>query len=364
MPVITDLVWSAPASLVVQWGLLPFLHHKLLQAPLSTTTVTCTLIGLYAIFYVFYCDKMVLAMSNMQTMFSILAIASQPRQVVAHHWNFRDHFQFVTTSVNRHTLGDIMKGKTEVVMPKDRTIAYLGQQLVNIAIGVVTYCFVQAYFEVFPLDFDVPSYVLSPLDWRGAVDYSVVALGQISLISISMPLFSFWAPLQTAPLIPFFSYSRIPASLSEFWSRSWNPIFASLLHRSTFLPVLKRMSSQLPDARWRSFNITIAVMTTFAVSGLVHELHLGCFVGWDWAGYQMAFFLLHGTISIVETNMRKWSGFGRTWGTGRVARTVVQIVTAYVFILTLPVFACNFLRESISRTLACHPHWLVCLETC
>ncbi len=76
-------------------------------------------------------------------------------------------------------------------------------------------------------------------------------------------------------------------SLREFWSKRWNLPFAQM-NRSLFLPVLLRKLGHRG-----------AILGTFAISGLLHELGISYPAGAGW-GLPTAYFLFHGFLFLAE----------------------------------------------------------------
>ncbi|MCL7033205.1 hypothetical protein MKW94_006623 [Papaver nudicaule] len=102
---------------------------------------------------------------------------------------------------------------------------------------------------------------------------------------------------------PFGNFIVIPPSFHEFWGRRWNRVVSSLLRSLVYEPV-RRITK-------RSWGIYVAILATFFVSGLMHELMI-FYIGRELPrGGLLVFFMLQGIGMSVEiylkrTLNRKW----------------------------------------------------------
>ncbi|KAF5183800.1 Acyl-coa--sterol o-acyltransferase [Thalictrum thalictroides] len=102
-------------------------------------------------------------------------------------------------------------------------------------------------------------------------------------------------------LEPQFNNPHLSTSLGNFWSKRWNLMMSkslkSVIHeptRSLFTPVLGR--------RWA---IHPAILATYVVSGLMHEL-IHFYVGRIWPTWEvMWFFIIHGLCVTIEVEIKK-----------------------------------------------------------
>ncbi|KAI8578434.1 hypothetical protein K450DRAFT_246774 [Umbelopsis ramanniana AG] len=88
---------------------------------------------------------------------------------------------------------------------------------------------------------------------------------------------------------PYFAYS-----LKDFWSRRWNRIMANMFHRSVFAPT--KQDQTVEQRRWKN---SLSAMTTFAASGVFHEILVSSLFR-ETHGEHMAFFLLQGLATVAE----------------------------------------------------------------
>jgi len=135
-------------------------------------------------------------------------------------------------------------------------------------------------------------------------------------------------------LEPQFNDPLRSTSLQDFWGRRWNLMVTSILRPTVYEPTLKAASKVL-GRRWAPLP---AVMGTFVVSGLMHELIL-FYLGRSEPSFRMTcFFLLHGMCMVGEIALK------RTF-TGRLrlprflsGLLTVVFVLATCFSLFLPEF--------------------------
>ncbi|CAA3010826.1 Long-chain-alcohol O-fatty-acyltransferase [Olea europaea subsp. europaea] len=68
-------------------------------------------------------------------------------------------------------------------------------------------------------------------------------------------------------LEPQFNEPYLATSLQDFWGRRWNLMVTSILRPTVYHPV-RRISTRILGSRWAK---PLAILTTFLVSGLMHE---------------------------------------------------------------------------------------------
>ncbi|PIN21320.1 Long-chain-alcohol O-fatty-acyltransferase [Handroanthus impetiginosus] len=126
-------------------------------------------------------------------------------------------------------------------------------------------------------------------------------------------------------LEPQFDEPYLSTSLQDFWGRRWNLMVTRILRPTVYLPVLD-CSSKILGWKWGS---SPAVMSTFIVSGLMHELifYYLCRVKPTWE--ITCFFLLHGACLLVEIALKK--AVNDRW---RLPRFVGTILTAGFVMVT------------------------------
>nr|CAB3471014.1 unnamed protein product [Digitaria exilis] len=118
---------------------------------------------------------------------------------------------------------------------------------------------------------------------------------------------------------PQFNKPYLSSSLQDFWGRRWNLMVSAILRPSVYDPVRKRLGAP------------VAVLATFLVSGLMHEVVVWYLTFRPPTGQLTAFFALHGACVCAE---RWWCGATTT----RVVATllVVGFVAGTAFWLFFP----------------------------
>ncbi|KAG8385816.1 hypothetical protein BUALT_Bualt03G0084600 [Buddleja alternifolia] len=133
-------------------------------------------------------------------------------------------------------------------------------------------------------------------------------------------------------LEPQFDEPYLSTSLQDFWGRRWNLMVTRILRPTVYIPVLE-WSTKFVGRKWAPLP---AVMSTFVVSGLMHEVifyHLGRVKPtWEitW------FFLLHGACLMVEIVFKK--AVNGRWRLPRILGVILTVgfVMATGFWLFLP----------------------------
>ncbi|KAG5561183.1 hypothetical protein RHGRI_004263 [Rhododendron griersonianum] len=109
-------------------------------------------------------------------------------------------------------------------------------------------------------------------------------------------------------LEPPFDEPYLSTSLQDFWGRRWNLVVSRTLRPTVYDPVLC-ISARLMGRKWAALP---AVMSTFVVSGLMHEL-IFYYMGRVRPTWEITwFFLLHGACLVVEIWIKKVVN-GRFW---------------------------------------------------
>ncbi|GAB4846073.1 hypothetical protein Ancab_025071 [Ancistrocladus abbreviatus] len=96
----------------------------------------------------------------------------------------------------------------------------------------------------------------------------------------------------------------LSTSLEDFWGRRWNRMVSDTLRNTTYLPV----RSAFGKKQWARI---LAVVVTFAVSGLVHELIFYYMTRVSPTWEVTWFFVLNGLCMAVETSLKR--ALGRRW---------------------------------------------------
>ncbi|XP_019170438.1 PREDICTED: acyl-CoA--sterol O-acyltransferase 1-like [Ipomoea nil] len=114
-----------------------------------------------------------------------------------------------------------------------------------------------------------------------------------------------------------FDEPYLATSLQDFWGRRWNLMVTGILRPAVYAPV-KSASGRVLPVEWAA--AAAAVMATFLVSGVMHELIFYNVGRVRPSGEVLGFFLLHGACLGVEIGVKKWlKGSGRFWVPGFVS---------------------------------------------
>lgn len=104
-----------------------------------------------------------------------------------------------------------------------------------------------------------------------------------------------------AELEPQFNEPYLSTSLQDFWGRRWNLMVTRILRPTVYLPV-RGWSEKVIGRKWAPLP---AVMSTFVVSGFMHEL-IFYYLGRVRPTWEITwFFLLHGSCLMAEIVVKK-----------------------------------------------------------
>ncbi|KAK4439418.1 Acyl-CoA--sterol O-acyltransferase 1 [Sesamum alatum] len=122
-----------------------------------------------------------------------------------------------------------------------------------------------------------------------------------------------------AELEPQFNEPYLSTSLQDFWGRRWNLMVTRILRPAVYLPVLDWSTSILGRER----AALPAVMATFIVSGLMHEL-IFYYLGRVKPTWEVTwFFVLHGVFLMAEIVVKK--AVNGRWRLPRLTGTILSI---------------------------------------
>ncbi|KAJ0682106.1 putative long-chain-alcohol O-fatty-acyltransferase [Helianthus annuus] len=147
-------------------------------------------------------------------------------------------------------------------------------------------------------------------------------------------------------LDPQFDQPYLATSLQDFWGRRWNVMVNRILHPAIYDPVLK-LSNRVMSRLWAPIP---AILTTFAVSGLMHELIFFYFTRawptWD----MMLFFCLHGVCLVLEVLIKKVVNVKWRLPQPLTAPLIVAFVLATSYWLFLPELArCRMMERAFEE---------------
>ncbi|XP_014523016.1 acyl-CoA--sterol O-acyltransferase 1 [Vigna radiata var. radiata] len=137
-------------------------------------------------------------------------------------------------------------------------------------------------------------------------------------------------------LEPQFKNPLLSTSLQDFWGRRWNLMVTSILRPTVYEPTMKA-ALKVVGPTWAPLP---AVMGTFVVSGLMHELIL-FYLGRSEPTFRMTcFFLLHGMCLMVEIALKR-----ALTGRWRLPRFLSGPLTVVFFMATcFSLFLPEFIR--------------------
>ncbi|KAL6543121.1 hypothetical protein OROHE_010641 [Orobanche hederae] len=110
-------------------------------------------------------------------------------------------------------------------------------------------------------------------------------------------------------LEPQFDEPYLATSLQDFWGRRWNLMVTSILRPAIYDPV-RRISARVIGRKWAR---SPAIMATFLVSGLMHEVIYYYLTRAAPTWEVTWFFVLHGFCVAAEVGLKKLLGDGG-WG--------------------------------------------------
>ncbi|KAL3521890.1 hypothetical protein ACH5RR_014724 [Cinchona calisaya] len=101
-------------------------------------------------------------------------------------------------------------------------------------------------------------------------------------------------------LEPQFDEPYLATSLQDFWGRRWNLMVSNIMRPTIYQPV-RSFCTRVAGAKWASIP---AVLVTFLVSGLMHELIFYNYLRHKPTGEITCFFLVNGLSLAVEIGIK------------------------------------------------------------
>ncbi|CAN6850222.1 unnamed protein product [Brassica oleracea] len=127
-------------------------------------------------------------------------------------------------------------------------------------------------------------------------------------------------------LEPQFNEPYLATSLQDFWGRRWNLMVTQLLKPAIYIPVRRLCNGRMSSDHARF----LAVMATFIVSGVAHEVLFFTLTFEMPTGEVACFFVLHGVCTAAEIAAKR-TEFVRRW---RVSPTVSRLFTVGFVVMT------------------------------
>ncbi|QCD77205.1 acyl-CoA--sterol O-acyltransferase 1-like [Vigna unguiculata] len=156
-------------------------------------------------------------------------------------------------------------------------------------------------------------------------------------------------------LEPQFDKPYLCTSLQDFWGNRWNIMVNRVLHPTVYHPLVT-LATPLIGRRWAPLP---AIVATFAVSGLMHELvfyyikrETRTWEPWEPSWDATCFFLLHGLCVAAEVALKKGLK-GKKWQFPRVASWLLSLlfVLYTAILLFLPALVRCHVYEKTTREL-------------
>ncbi|XP_047338487.1 acyl-CoA--sterol O-acyltransferase 1-like [Impatiens glandulifera] len=147
-------------------------------------------------------------------------------------------------------------------------------------------------------------------------------------------------------LEPQFNEPYLSTSLQDFWGRRWNIMVSRILRPTVYDPCL-RILTRICGRKWAAVT---AVMATFFVSALMHEI-IFFYLCRNWpTGMTSWFFVFHGFCLVLEIMMKKTIGvrFGLPTAVATVMTVAFVIMTAFWWFLP-ELLRCNAVERSFEE---------------
>lgn len=120
---------------------------------------------------------------------------------------------------------------------------------------------------------------------------------------------------------PQFDEPYLSTSLQDFWGRRWNLMVTSILRPTVYDPVRRVSTRFMGHAR----AVSVAMLATFLVSGLMHELIYYYLARAPPTWEVTCFFVLHGVCTAAEVVVKKVM-LRRGWRLHRVVSGLLTVV--------------------------------------
>ncbi|XP_073147468.1 long-chain-alcohol O-fatty-acyltransferase-like [Henckelia pumila] len=140
---------------------------------------------------------------------------------------------------------------------------------------------------------------------------------------------------------PQFKDPLLATSLQDFWGRRWNLPSSGILRPTVYRPI-RRISERVLGKSWA---LSLAIVATFAVSGLMHQL-LYYFLSRVRPTWEMTwFFVLHGFCVAAEVAAKK--ALAGRWRLHRMVSGPLTV--AFVAVTAVWLFFSQIIRDGMER---------------
>ncbi|CAH8332849.1 unnamed protein product [Eruca vesicaria subsp. sativa] len=146
-------------------------------------------------------------------------------------------------------------------------------------------------------------------------------------------------------LEPNFNEPYLATSLQDFWSNRWNLMVPALLKPAIYIPVRRLCNGRMSSDHARF----LAVLMTFIVSGVAHEVFFFSLTFEIPTGEVTSFFVLHGVCTAAEVAVKRTS-LARRW---RMSPMVSRLLTVgFVVVTGGLLFFPQLIRSGVMETRA------------
>ncbi|KAJ3199479.1 hypothetical protein HDU82_000381 [Entophlyctis luteolus] len=204
----------------------------------------------------------------------------------------------------------------------------------------------RAYAEKYPYAFD--EWVVVFNDSEAVCASIMFGLLLYSTINLSYIMSRIPFMLLQTPFRPQFQRPYFATSLKDFWYR-WNVNIQTALRECVYEPVVTYTAQHTALSRPRQH--AFAAFTAFLASALFHEYYTVWAMPAETLGRNMVFFILNWCLVGAQIKFEKRTGFGRTWGTGRVWKLAGWLATFAILLFTCPPFARPYARAGVLLTI-------------
>ncbi|KAI9331601.1 hypothetical protein BDR26DRAFT_870080 [Obelidium mucronatum] len=363
------------ASAFMILGLIPAAHYLLIQSQVHPTTTVLLSLGFMTLpSILFPCnDQYIGTVLNVFAWFVFvlraLEIPSFDRYNVK-KWSYFDYLEFVSTSSNsllRLQQHESTKGHKDhhaltakksyidavTVLPNDRTLSYFANVVAKLVLTYVAYAFALVYFRKY--GYEERKGLLDFKDTKGVIEHSVFGVLLYGTVELYFHLLFFPLILVlNAPFVPVFNAPYRATSVRDFWSRRWNLFVKEILHTIGFGWTRRLLTSK--DAtgkdRHNAKKVILSSLAAFGMSSLLHEYFIFMLTNETLFGENTLFFMAHGILCVLQVEIQRYTGFGRTWGTGLIWNVLGWFATMTVLLFTSPLFVAPFGRSQIVLSVA------------
>ncbi|KAI8342099.1 hypothetical protein BC941DRAFT_415366 [Chlamydoabsidia padenii] len=149
------------------------------------------------------------------------------------------------------------------------------------------------------------------------------------------------------------NHPLIASSLDDVWSHRWHQLFKTTWLAFPFRPV-RLVTQRLLAKHTKNYvgiSIFLAMISVFAISGLMHEYMILCNVGWPvfhniFAGHQIIFFTIHGIGTVFE---RMVQTIAKRVLPSSVYHSVAVRVLQHVWVLTFGAAFFSYFMEGFAH---------------